>query len=87
MIAGYVIAASLYLFALACLAAMPAEWIAATNDFLVRTFVKASEPKFTRAVDGQTVRVDVEIRYRFGGSIVLGAWLGTLHAVAFLRGL
>lgn len=86
MILGLCLAWFLYFLALAVLCVVPVEWFVPMNDRLVRAFVKTNITHMETGPN-RSISVHADVRYRFGGSIVLGAWLGTLHAVAFLRGL
>lgn len=79
MIAGYVIAASLYLLFVAFLAVMPVEWIMA----ITRSVVAFS---ITTHVIGQKDDVAiVKIDYTWYGAVVLGAWNATVKFACWLR--
>jgi len=85
MIAGYVIAASLYLFFVACVAVMPDEWIMSATKAIVSFSIwhKVIEVKRDEKF-GDAVAV-VEVDYRWYGAILLGAWTATVRFAAWLR--
>jgi len=86
LIAGFVAALLAYAWVVILFTVAPVDLIVVTNDALVKWAVKVNTTSTTAMGSDKQVIVTTVVDYRFGSRVVLGAWLATLHVVAFLKG-
>lgn len=87
MIAGFVASMMIYLAFLVVLCVCDVDTIMAISDAIVRWAVKRTTIESIARNEEGSIIANIHVDYRFGANIVTGAWLGTLRAAMYLRGL